>query len=72
MTKITVQYVIQARLNEPQAEWYVMPGFMYDSEPELRQVYDRHFRAIDGQGCQYRLSKITETVTVQVTDLEKS
>lgn len=64
---VEVSYVLEAQLSEdPEGGWHVMGGFSYGSEEELRDCYDAHFAAIEGKGCNYRLTKVerAERVTV--------
>lgn len=69
MIQTSVKYALEARLaGGDDSDWIIMPGFMYDTREELQVTFNEHFRAIQGQGCDYRFAKLTETITHEVVD----
>jgi hypothetical protein len=58
-------FVLEARLTNG-SKWEEMSGFAYGTLEELQAVYDKHFRAIDGQGCVYRFKHEHMTLVTKI------
>lgn len=77
-TQAQTRFVLQARLREgnhgagPDEPWYDMDGFSYGTLEELRDCYDKHFKRIEGMGCDYRFKREHMVLTTEIIEAKET